>query len=120
MGRYLNPYDQGEPPRDLREIVPSGSQNVNPRAKRTVRKLRPAEVDRLVIRYRAGATMGQLAADFGIHPETVGLHLKGQEVDIQLRPLTAEQTQEAALHTRCDRDPAPSTGRRLPPSPVRP
>jgi DNA-directed RNA polymerase specialized sigma24 family protein len=97
MGRYLNPCDQGQRLRDLLEIVPLEPQNVNPRAKRRVRKLPPVEVERLVMRYRAGATMGELAADFGIHRETVGLHLKRQQVEARLRPLTPEQTQEAAL-----------------------
>ena len=44
------------------------------------RRLSPTQIDDLVEAYRAGATMTQLAADFGIHRTTVAGHLDRHDV----------------------------------------
>jgi hypothetical protein len=55
MGRYLDPSDQGERLHDLLEIVPSRPKTVNSRTPKAIhRRLRPAQVEDLVIGYKAG------------------------------------------------------------------
>ena len=48
---------------------------------RTARQLPPADLDRLVVAYHDGATVYELARQFGIHRTTVGKHLRAQGVD---------------------------------------
>lgn len=50
-------------------------------APRRFRQLRPEEVDELVEAYRAGATARKLGGLFGIHPKTVGKHLRARGID---------------------------------------
>ena len=55
MGRYLNPSDQGERLHDLLQIVPSRPKTVNARTKKAAhRRLRPEQVEELVIGYKRG------------------------------------------------------------------
>ena len=44
------------------------------------RRLSPTDLDDLLDAYRAGATINQLAAEFGIHRATVATHLDRQGV----------------------------------------
>ncbi|HEX5120074.1 MAG TPA: hypothetical protein VFW65_33210 [Pseudonocardiaceae bacterium] len=46
-----------------------------------MRQLRPQELDKLEAQYRAGATVYQLAEQFGINRVTVGKHLRRRGVD---------------------------------------
>jgi transposase-like protein len=46
-----------------------------------MRQLRPHELDELEATYRAGATVYQLAEQFGIERRTVGKHLRAHGVD---------------------------------------
>lgn len=63
---------------------------------RTSRRLRPAEVDELVAAYRSGATIRELAAQFGVHRATVGQHLAAQGVDTQPPALHPDDVPAAA------------------------
>lgn len=62
---------------------------------RTVRLLRAAEVDALVGRYEAGATVYQLAAEFRISRGTVSNHLHARGIRLRLTPMTKSETQTA-------------------------
>jgi DNA-directed RNA polymerase specialized sigma24 family protein len=68
---------------DLAKTWPDAPQNDEAvrTACRTARQLRPAEVDELVEDYRAGATVYDLAARFGISRATIGQHLRRRGVD---------------------------------------
>ena len=63
---------------------------------RTVRQLKPAEILQMVANARAGATVRQLAAKFGVHRSTVGKHLDAHGVSTRRLRLTPEQIEEAA------------------------
>jgi hypothetical protein len=68
MGRYLNPSDQGERHHDILQIVPSRPKTVNSRTPKAIhRRLRPAQVEDLVIGYKTGSTVSQLAEQFRIN-----------------------------------------------------
>jgi hypothetical protein len=72
LGRYSNLRDQGERIQNLLGMVPGGSSETGFRTARQVqRRLNIDEVDDLVGRYRAGAKVGELAANFGVHRDTV-------------------------------------------------
>jgi uncharacterized protein (DUF433 family) len=65
------------------------------------RKLRPAEVDRLVAEYQAGTSITALSAAFGIYHQTVRAHLQRRCVPLRLqpKPMTPEQ-QDAVFNMR--------------------
>jgi hypothetical protein len=63
---------------------------------RTMRQLRPAEVDALVTAYEAGATVYDLAAQFGINRKTVGQHLRARGVDTKQPGLHPDDVPTAA------------------------
>lgn len=52
---------------------------------RANRKLEPAEVEALVWRYREGATVYELAEEFGMHRQTVSAHLHREGVALRSR-----------------------------------
>jgi len=56
-------------------------EQVQPQLLRTARQLSAAELDRLVVAYYDGATVYELARQFGIHRTTVGKHLRARWVD---------------------------------------
>lgn len=53
-------------------------------------QLNTVQLARLVTGYQAGATVYELAAEFGITRATVSEHLKRQSIQMRLRPPTAE------------------------------
>jgi hypothetical protein len=53
----------------------------------TQRRLSPTDVDALINDYRTGATINQLAANFGVHRTTVAAHLDHHQI-----PRHREQT----------------------------
>jgi len=57
--------------------------------------LNAAEMARLVEHYEAGATVYELAAEFGIHRTIISQRLKGAGVEMRFTPLTKEQTEAA-------------------------
>lgn len=65
---------------------------------KTLRKLKPAEIDELVEQYRAGSSVYQLAERFGIHRITIGRHLRSRGIDTTAPALTEEQVREAVEH----------------------
>lgn len=98
VGRYSNHFDQGERLRSLIEMVPNGVSQVNVRTKRQVhRRLRPHEIDELVVGYRAGATVYELANLFRINRTTVSLVLERQNVPRRNRPFSPTQIQQAQV-----------------------
>jgi hypothetical protein len=62
-------------PESLPDTVPA------PVKYRTMKQLRPSEVSRLVDGYQSGATIFELAGQFGIHRATVGIYLRARGVD---------------------------------------
>ena len=81
IGRYSNPYEQGERLRDLTEMVPKGSPEASASPRKQVhRRLRPAEIEKLVAGYRAGATLCELADRFRLHRATVSSLLERQPI----------------------------------------
>ena len=56
-------------------------EQVQPQLLRTARQLPAAELDHLVAAYHGGATVYELARQFGIHRTTVGKHLRARGVD---------------------------------------
>lgn len=67
-----------------------------PKPFKTLRKLKPSEVDELVEKYQAGSSVYQLAKLYGIHRITVGKHLRSRGIDTMPPTLTQEQIREAA------------------------
>lgn len=63
---------------------------------RTLRKLKPHEVDELVEKYQAGSSVYRLAKHYGIHRITIGRHLRSRGIDTVAPALTEEQVREAA------------------------
>ncbi|XVS66017.1 hypothetical protein ACQPYE_08175 [Actinosynnema sp. CA-299493] len=63
---------------------------------RTMRPLRPQEIDALVEAYEAGAGVKTLAERFGVHRATVGRHLHSRGIDTTPPALTAAQVKTAA------------------------
>lgn len=51
------------------------------------KQLGDAEISRLVARYRAGATVYELANQFGCHRTTVSDHLKARGVKMRMTPM---------------------------------
>jgi hypothetical protein len=48
---------------------------------RTFRRLCEREIDDLVLKYRGGATIYELARQFGVHRVTVGKHLRSRGIE---------------------------------------
>lgn len=64
---------------------------------RTMRQLRPPEVDELVEEYKTGvSTVYDLAARFSIHRATVGKHLRDRGIDTTPRALQPGDVPAAA------------------------
>ena len=88
MGRYLNHSDQGERLRHVLETLPSGPQIAIPRTPKQVhRRLQPAEVDEVVDRYLAGATLKELGKQYQVHRTTVSELLEQRGVQRRYRLL---------------------------------
>jgi hypothetical protein len=88
--------DQGERLHDLLQIVPSRSQTVNNRTPKAIhRRLRPAQVEELVIGYKTGSTVYQLAEQFRIYRGTVSKLLDREGVPRRGRTLSPAQIEEA-------------------------
>jgi len=64
--------------------------------RRPNRKLNPAQIDDLVARYQAGASIRSLGAMFGLHEQTVRAYMVRRGVSLRpLRALTPGQEDEA-------------------------
>lgn len=97
MGRWSNLSEQGERLKTLVEIVPSGPIGPFVRTKKQVqRRLRPAEIAKLVSDYRRGATVYELAEQFSIHRNTVSGILEREGVPRRGQPLTPAQVEQAS------------------------
>jgi DNA-binding transcriptional ArsR family regulator len=59
--------------------------------------LKPAQVDALIAGYRAGRTMEEIGAEFGIDRRTVSTHLRRAGVSSRRGGLDQNQALEAAL-----------------------
>src|SRR5690242_1425192 len=66
-----------------------------PAVVRSARQLSTSEVDELVARYQAGATVRQLATEFGVHRATVGRHLEARGINTRQLKLSREVLKEA-------------------------
>lgn len=61
------------------------------------RRLRVEEIDALVARYKAGASLREAAEPFGIHPDTAGKHLERRGIP---RRKLASMNQEQIARAR--------------------
>jgi IS30 family transposase len=66
-----------------------------PPAVKTQNRLTDTEIDQAIAGYQAGATLRQLAAQFGVSRHTVGKHLKARGIQLRLSSLTSAEVQEA-------------------------
>jgi DNA-binding CsgD family transcriptional regulator len=95
MGRYLNPSDQGERLHDLVQIVPFRPKTVNSRTPKAIhRRLRPEQVGELVIGYKTGSTVFELAERFRINRGTVSKLLEREGVPRRGHPLSAARVEQ--------------------------
>jgi DNA-binding CsgD family transcriptional regulator len=88
LSRALRAYRQ----LDLR--APSAKTRARAVPKRA-RYLNDAERTRLAERYRAGATIRELALEFGVAPRTASHHLKLAGVDVRSRAMSSDEVAEA-------------------------
>ena len=58
--------------------------------------LNDTEMARLVEHYKAGASVYELAVEFGVHRTIISQRLKGAGVTMRRRPLTADQVETPA------------------------
>ena len=101
MGRYLNHSDQGERVHDLLQIVPSRPKPVNSRTPKAIhRRLRAAQLEELVIGYKTGSTLHQLAGQFRINRGTVSKLLEREGVPRRGRPLSPAEIEQASRALR--------------------
>jgi plasmid maintenance system antidote protein VapI len=97
MGHYSKLSDQGERVRALLEMVPQGRSEPIVRTPKQVQKhLEPAAVDELVAAYRAGSTLRELAARYGVHRNTVRRLVAFAGVTPRYRALGPGEVVEAA------------------------
>ena len=83
QGRLSNPpYDFGRAVKALQRMLvrPRQDQPGGQRVVQVQRRLKPAEVDELVLMYEAGSSVPVVAESFGINRETVSLHLQRRGV----------------------------------------
>jgi hypothetical protein len=96
MGRYLNPCDQGKHLRQVLEMVPSGPQTAIPRTPKEIhRRLQPLQVDEVVRRYLAGATLKELGKQYQLNRTTISELLEQRGVQRRYRSLSVDQVAEA-------------------------
>jgi transposase-like protein len=97
MGRYSNLCEQGERLRSLLEMVPSGPPKPISRTHRQIqRRLRGNEIEQLVAGYQAGATVYELAEQFGVHRGTVSDVLERRGVARRFGPISPAQVATAS------------------------
>jgi hypothetical protein len=91
-GRYSNLCEQGERLRELLEMVPGGSLPAISRTLRQAqRRLRGAEIEKLVTAYLCGSTVYELADQFDVHRHTVSEILERRGVSRRYQKLSSEQ-----------------------------
>lgn len=99
-GRHCNTNAQV---RDLERLVkqlpkqtfePEPADRPRSRA-RTARRLNGSETEQLIACYQAGAKLRELGAQFGIHPETAGLLLRRNGIEMRANGLRPDQELEA-------------------------
>jgi hypothetical protein len=96
VGRYSNHADQGECLQGLIEI--SSSSRLKPKtrtAKQVHRRLQPDERDEMVVGYRKGLTIYELAQRFQIHRNTVSDLLERRGVPRRYQSLSSAQIGKA-------------------------
>jgi transposase-like protein len=77
-------------------MVPKGPSEPIPRTiRQTQRRLRGPEIDALAAGYQAGATVYELAGQFGVHRNTVSASLKRRGVGLRFQSLSATQVTDA-------------------------
>jgi transposase-like protein len=97
MGRYSNPDNVS---RLNRILAGQGrdrpSHRPVPSLKQKQTRLRPEAVDRAVARYLEGATLKEVAAEFGVNRYTVANHLERRGIRRRMKCVPAEQVEIAA------------------------
>lgn len=92
LGRYSNRSDQGERIGEVLKSAPDAA--VRPKIRtspRTARRLESQEIDALVWAYSNGATVYELAQEFGIHRSTVSVVLEREGVARRQRLLDGDR-----------------------------
>jgi DNA-binding CsgD family transcriptional regulator len=75
VGHYSNPDDLLKKIRRLRELPRRPRSDRTERQRQVQRRLSESEVNALLGRHAAGASLDELAAEFGVHRTTVRNHL---------------------------------------------
>jgi len=84
---------------------------VTPARAKTARQLRPAEVDALITRYQQLGSVAEVAREFGVTRQTVGMHLAARGIDTIRRMSEADIATATELYR--DGRSAATIGRRL-------
>ncbi|MFN3949051.1 helix-turn-helix domain-containing protein [Microbacterium sp.] len=97
------------------EVARGAAQSRRPatgaRRTKTARQLRPSEVDDLVVRYQKLGSVADVARQFGVTRQTVGMHLASRGIETVRRMSEADITAAAELYR--EGHSAATIGRRL-------
>jgi len=97
--QYSNTGQSAEMLGQLTHIEPSRSLPLSPTPKQVQRRLGPDDIDELVAIYQAGATLREVAAQFGVNRTTASKHLERRGVRRRRRSLEpAEQAEAMTLY----------------------
>ena len=83
-----------EDPLAVFELAAETEKQEKRRVQRLQRRLRPEEVQELIIRYEDGESAKRVGARFGIHPTTVATHLKRNGVRVRRQKLNDSEITE--------------------------
>jgi lambda repressor-like predicted transcriptional regulator len=97
MGRYSNLCDQGERLQDLLKMIPEGPRMPLPEPRQVQRRLGQQEADQLIATYLTGATLAELAEEYGIHRTTATEILERAGVPRRPQPLSPTQIETATF-----------------------
>jgi hypothetical protein len=91
-GHYSNPAETSA------DVDEADTATTTRRPRQVQRRLTEAETERLVDQYEAGATIGDLSGEFGIHRTTASslLNRRGVKIRVNSRRLTDDDVQQAA------------------------
>ena len=96
LGRYSNHADQGTRLASVLGIVLKRQKAPISKPKKQVqRRLKPSEVEEVVIAYQAGSTLYELAERFRIHRVTVSHLLERHDIPTRYRLVQGDRLQSA-------------------------
>jgi hypothetical protein len=96
LGRYSNHADQGKCLASVLGIVPKGEKAPIPEpTKQIQRRLRPVEIEEVLVAYQSGTTVYELAERFRVHRVTVSHLLERHGVPTRYRLVEGDRLQSA-------------------------